>query len=181
MDPLRIAFVSSTRNAKLFRQDPSFIYRCENLALALKAVGHNVSLLHWTALCPTRSYDVGLFHRPRFSLFWRALLEWLRLSGARLIADIDDLVFDATLSEWSPGVLNGLVPLKRTRQQYASHYRALTYFDRITASTEPLAEHLQRCLPKARVNVLPNAVHISWPDVSDTSVELDPELVLTYF
>ena len=38
--PPAIAFVACTRNRRLFRQDSSFIYRCENLGLALQAAGH---------------------------------------------------------------------------------------------------------------------------------------------
>lgn len=159
---LSIVFVACNRNPRLFQQDPSFVYRCENLGLALQAMGHRVNWLHWSALAPRQRFDVALFHRPRHSLRWRSLLWWLRRQGTTLIADVDDLIFDSALADHSPGVLNVQVALPKIRQQFAEHFAALGCFDKVTVSTQPLAVHLQRCFPKAAVWVLPNAVHLAW-------------------
>jgi len=183
MTPLRIAFVAGTPNARLYRQDPAFIYRCENPGLALQDAGHRLSWLHWTALRPTDCFDVVVFHRPRFSLAWRALLWWLHRRGAMLVADVDDLVFDPALAKFSPGVLNGLMPFEKIERQFFSHIRALTCFERVTVSTQPLAEEMHRCLPAAIVKVLPNAVHASWRNLVFDSAE-EPDVsapVITYF
>lgn len=180
-DSLRIVFLAGTRNAKLFRNDPSFVYRCDNLGLALQAAGHRVRWLHWKQFRPSQRYDVAVFHRPRYSLPWRILVSWLRRCGTRLVADFDDLVFDPQTAQYSPGVLNGIVTLKKTRQQYASHSRALALFGRVSVSTRPLADHAQRCLPAANVQVVPNSVHRSWRDAQRTAREAHTPLVISYF
>jgi hypothetical protein len=159
---LRVAFVAGNRNPARFREDPSFVYRCENLGLALQAAGHQVHLLHWTALRPAQRFDVVVFHRPRWSLRWRTLLWWLHRCGTTLTADVDDLVFDVALAQYSPGVLNKQVPLQQTQRLFASHCRALACFQRLTVSTLPLAGHVRERFPLARVVVLPNAVHQAW-------------------
>ena len=178
---LRVAFVACNRNPARFREDPSFIYRCENLGLALQAAGHQVSWLHWTALRPAQRFDVVVFHRPRWSLRWRALMWWLRRCGTTLAADVDDLVFDAALAPHSPGVLNNQVPLKQTQRLFASHFQALACFDRLTVSTLPLSGHVREHFPLARVEVLPNAVHLAWRGVSSGREKKDARPVVTYF
>lgn len=173
--------MAGSRNPRLFRQDPAFIYRCENVGLALQERGHRVSWLHWTALRPWQRFDVMVFHRPRYSSAWRALLWWLRRGGATMVADVDDLVFDEALAQHSPGVLNGLVSLSETRRQYVSHCRALACFERICTSTQLLAEHLRRVLPGARVEVLPNAVYLGWRHQVQTRPAKRTQPVVTYF
>jgi len=180
MRRLHFAFLACNKNSRLFRDDPSYIYRCENLGLALQAAGHRVSLLHWTALSPRKYFDVAIFHRPRFSFVWRALLFLLRRTGVKLIADVDDLVFDPTLSTCSPGVLNGQISLAKTRRQYESHCRALRCFDMVTTSTQPLAEEVLRCLPGTSVKVLPNSVHLTWR-TAPRPAKKHPGHVVTYF
>jgi hypothetical protein len=126
--------------------------------------------------------DVGaaVFHRPPQSLHLRLLLAVLCRRGAKVLADVDDLIFDEALAEFSPGVLNNLVTLKETRRQFAANRRALARFDAITVSTEPLAEHVRRCFPSARVTVLPNGVHRSWRSMSERG-EKPSAPVITYF
>ncbi len=159
---LNIAFLACNRHPSRFQQDPSFVYRCENLGLALQAMGHQVSWLHWSALGLRQRFDVVVFHRPRFSLVWRAFLWGLRRHGTILVADVDDLVFDPLLAQHSPAVLNGLLALPKIRRQFAAHSAALACFQRVTVSTQPLAEHVQGRFPRAEVRVLPNAVHMAW-------------------
>jgi hypothetical protein len=178
---LRIAFVAGTRNPQLFQDDPSFIYRCQNLGLALQRLGHQVSWLHWSMLRPRQRFDVTVFHRPRYSLIWRARLWWLRRQGTILLADVDDLIFDPALARHSPGVVNGLVSLAKTARQFAEHRTALQCFDRVTVSTGPLAEHVRGHLPQAAVRILPNAVHLSWLGANAERTAQSYSPVVTYF
>jgi hypothetical protein len=60
---LNIAFLACNRNPQLFWRDPSFVYRCENLGLALQKLGHRVTWLHWSQLRPGQRFDVAVFHR----------------------------------------------------------------------------------------------------------------------
>ena len=160
--PLAIAFVACTRNRQLFRHDPSFIYRCENLGLALQAAGHGVTWLHLSSLPLAGRFDVAVFHRPQSSAFFRMALGWLRWRGTLTLADVDDLVFEPEHAAVSPAALNGQLPVEEIRRRFAAHQRALAAFDRLTTSTEPLAAHLRQRFAAARVAVLPNAVHRSW-------------------
>jgi len=159
---VRIVFVANNRNRHRFLEDPSFLYRCENLAAGLRARGHDASLTHVSHLPPWTKADVVVFHRPRASLRQRLLRAALRRRGVRLIADVDDLIFDESLAEFSPGVRNGLVALDATREAFAAHRRALAEFDMISVSTCPLVERVTALFPAARVARLPNAVHHTW-------------------
>ncbi|MBK7954997.1 MAG: glycosyltransferase [Candidatus Accumulibacter sp.] len=178
---LSIAFLAGNRNPGRFQQDPSFVYRCENLGLALQAMGHRVSWLHWSDLGLRQRFDVVVFHRPRFSLLWRAFLWTLRRHGTTLVADVDDLVFDPLLAQHSPGVLNGLVTLPKINQQFAKHSAALTCFERVTVSTQTLAAHVQRCFPGVESRVLPNAVHMAWRAARRGHESRLHQPVVTYF
>ncbi|WP_177418875.1 hypothetical protein, partial [endosymbiont of Lamellibrachia barhami] len=89
-----IVFVASNRNADLYRNDPAFVYRCENLGLALSKQGHDVHFTHLTKLKWKEGHQTAIFHRPIASVRLWYLLRQLRLRGVVVIADFDDLVFD---------------------------------------------------------------------------------------
>jgi hypothetical protein len=159
---LDFAFVACNRNVAQFRQDPSFIYRCENVSAPLQEAGHRVAFLHLKSFPLHHRFDVVVFHRPRWSWRLHFLLVWLRNRKTVVVADVDDLIFDENLAEFSPAVLNGLLPLKKIKNQYRAHRKAFSWFRHITVSTNPLAEHAQKLFPQAQVEVLPNGVHYSW-------------------
>ena len=159
---MRFAFIASNRSPGRFLEDPSFLYRCENLAAGLRARGHETMLTHVTRMPPWAPVDVAVFHRPRMTLRLRALLRVLRRRGVRLVADVDDLIFDEQLARFSPGVMNRLVTIDAMRTLFACHRRALSRFETITVSTTPLVEEAEQRFPHARIVRLPNAVHHSW-------------------
>lgn len=142
--------------------DPAFIYRCENLALALQQQGHQVELLHYSQLNPWRHYDVVVLHRPKKHWLSALKLAILRRSGCTIIADFDDLVFMPQWAHVSPGVVNGLVSLHQTQQNFQAHAAALDYCDAFTVSVQPLAQKMQQIVAGKPVLCLPNAVHCSW-------------------
>lgn len=163
----RFAFVAGNRNRRRFRHDPSYVYRCENLAAGIVTAGPlEVSLLHRNAALTARPVDVAVFHRPNWSVRHWLAKNWLGRRNGVLVADVDDLIFDEDLAPFSPGVLNGSVGLAETQRQFAANRRALERFDLIIVSTVPLAEHVRRCFPWARVGLVSNAVHRSWREVS---------------
>jgi len=175
----RVAFVACNRNAGRFRGDPSFIHRCENLAHGLDALGIGTELMHLTSLPLRPRHEVAVLHRPRHSLRLRVATSLLRRAGVRLVADVDDLVFDEGLAGFSPGVMNGLLTLKETRDQFSANRRALERFELITVSTEPLAEHVRRCFPSAQVVIVPNGVPRQWRSLPRRSAPPDAP-VITY-
>jgi glycosyltransferase involved in cell wall biosynthesis len=105
---------------------------------------------------------------------------WLRWMGTTLVADIDDLVFDEALARFSPAVRNGRLSIRQIKQQFRSHRRALATFDRITVSTEPLAEHARQCFPKARLAVVPNGVPCAWRSLRGSPLRSPRKPVLLY-
>lgn len=168
--PLAIAFLACNKNPDRFREDPSFTYRCENLALALAAQGHEVTLSHLSRPGWDRRPDIVVFHRPLLSWRFWWTQHRLRRLGVRLVADVDDLVFDPALAAHSPAVLNSQLPIQVLRRRFWRHREALRHFDLITVSTEPLAAAVAQ-LPRrpvgARVHWLPNAVHRHWRVLPD--------------
>lgn len=156
---LKFHFLSHSKNPRLFDSDPSFRYRCMNLAGLLgksKAAYGHVSEMPW------RFGGVVSFHRPDNGAGFRKILLRQKWLGSRLVADCDDLVFDPDLAGFSPGVRNGVVPLDKTREMFSENRKALAKFSILTTSAEPLAEEMRRVFPRARVGVVPNAVYHGW-------------------
>lgn len=176
---LRIAFVAHTNHPEKFLQDPAFIYRCENPALALRELGHQVELLHYTQfpgifhsqLARQKRYDLVVFHRPRWRFGFNWLIKGLQRQGCVCVADFDDLVFDTDYAQFSPGVMNRLVSLKQTKQNFLRHQRALLSFEAngcaISVSTEPLLAKVSALFSKHQRQAPPlqliyNSVHWHW-------------------
>jgi glycosyltransferase involved in cell wall biosynthesis len=176
---LKVAFVACNRNGKRFREDPSFLYRCENLAKALDAAGHFATCRHISDLSRHEQIDVAVFHRPRMTMRFIFLVFFLKRRGVWLVADFDDLVFDPSRAIYNPGVLNDHVSLKSITRLYAAHKRALEQFDRITVSTEPLAREARSLFPHILVQILPNAVFRIWSQ--DDAFFKKKEKIITYF
>jgi hypothetical protein len=179
--PEKIMFIANNRNPGLFRNDPSYIYRCENLGLALADRGWDVGHQHWSQFGAADLPRVMVFHRPLASLRLWWLLRRLRRQGVILIADFDDLIIDEQYADYSPGVLNRLISNRITVRRFRRHRRALGWFDAITVSTSPLAEHVQRLCPGVPVEVAPNVVHRNWLPARVPVGERLENKVLSYF
>ena len=176
-----IDFIATNRRADLFQRDPSFVYRCDNLARTLGSQGWQTRTIHIKTLSVRDSGQTLVFHRPKASprLSW---LTWrLRKHGVRLIADFDDLVFDPDYAQYSPAVLNGVLALHKMERAFSASRKALELFDVITVSTQPLLEHVQRLVPGKQVFVLPNAVHHSWLDNALPPADNFDAKTITYF
>lgn len=158
-----IRFLSHSRRADLYQRDPSFFYRCQNLADALARRGLEAKCHHRTNLEKDGAADVLVFHRPRATWSWR---RWRKrvasTSGRHSVAEVDDLVFDPFMAAHSPAVRNRHKTLWGTRRLFAGNHAALASFKRISTSTEPLAEYVRRCFPGVEAEVFPNCVPGSW-------------------
>lgn len=179
MPPLQICFVSDHPRPRFFRQDASFIYRCENLGLALQAMGHEVRLLHLNQLLmrPGRP-DVAVFLRPGRSWRLRLALALLRRRGCTVVADTDDLNFDPAMAAYRPSVLAGSAGLAKTEAKFGRALAALSTFDRVTVSTEALQQRFQALRPAIPCEVIPNAVHRGWRALQ---LPRASQRVVTYF
>lgn len=179
---LRIAFVACNKNPARFGEDPSFIYRCENLGAGLRALGVEVWLGHISRFPWQRRFDWVVFHRPKASWRFRLLHACLRSRGTGMSADFDDLVFDPAFACFSPGVVNEQVEFAATLKNFSLHREALAMFSAVTVSTQPLAELVACGFGTATVYVLPNAVHWSWHSMPEIRPRgWDERPVIGYF
>ena len=174
-----IRFLSHSRRADLYRRDPSFFYRCENLSDALADLGLDTECLHRSTLRkPTRDTSL-VFHRPRsFAPFGRPMPPHAALGWHA--AEVDDLVFDPAQALHSPAVRNKHLTLWQTKWMFRANSRALGRFSRISTSTGQLAKQLQATFPHADIGIFPNCVAKSWLDHPIPSPERDKRR-LTYF
>lgn len=162
MKSLRIAFVSSHPRIRRFRRDASYIYRCENPALALSALGHKISLIHITALLIRRDFDIAVFLRPSRSWMFDYVTDRLRARGTTLIGDADDLIFDPACAQFRPSVRNNLSDQMKTQSKFILHASALAKMDKVQFSTGELVRRYLALHPQAQCAVIPNAGHRSW-------------------
>lgn len=177
---MRIAFVSTHPRPRHYRQDASFIYRCENLAHALRDLGHNVELMHLQRLFWCRRFDVIVFLRPRRTWMLRAICALARHRGALLIGDTDDLIFDPDMAKHRPGVLTGVQSEQRAREKFLSHAAALDMMDGVTLSTRELTNRYAVLRPHAKVLQLSNVPSCTWLKVAPSEVT-QSTLSISYF
>lgn len=162
MKSLRIGFVSSHPSMRRFHRDASFIYRCENLGLALRRQGHSVEFFHLNALLIPRTLDVAVFLRPFDSLRFRHIVRNLNSRGTLIVCDFDDLIFDTDAAQFRPSVLKGTEDLNKTRAKFAKHSDALALADIFTTTTVALIDRFKTSFPDKRSALIPNAIHANW-------------------
>jgi glycosyltransferase involved in cell wall biosynthesis len=176
-----VCFLSHSRNADLFQRDPSFFYRCQNLAGALDRLELKTDCLHRTHAPKIGEADIFVFHRPRATWSWRLWIKRFAPSSSRLVvAEVDDLVSDPAMAAHSPAVRNRHKSLWSTRRLFRGNEMALSRFRRISTSTEPLAAHLRRQFPRAEIEVFPNCVPLSWQSLPMPPMSTESR-ALTYF
>jgi len=162
MNRKTICFISETGRGDRPILDPSVRYRAYHSAEMLLGYGHFCAIYSATQFYknPCFDYDVYVFHRPNIARsMFSEVITALRSMGRRLIADYDDLIFgDGELALISSSVKNGTLTPELAISSFASNLEALRSFDRITASTEPLADRVREYNPGAEVMVVPNIV-----------------------
>jgi len=174
-----IVFVSCNPHPTTFRLEGSYIYRCENLALGLAALGHQVSHRHINSLVAGRvAFDVAVFLRPTDSIRFRWVARRLKKAGCRMVADFDDLLFDPSFARYRPSVWAGQASLPRTMRKFARHTRALRQFDRFTFSTQSLFDHFAGLHPDSPRLIVPNAAYRPWQEMQ--RIHAEPRRI-TYF
>ena len=168
--------------------DPSVRYRAYHPAEALLNAGHFCTVYSAMQFYknPCFDYDVYVFHRPNMArATFREVVTGLRRLGRILIADYDDLIFgNEDLALGSSAVKNGTLTPERAIDAFASNLDGLRVFDRVTASTVPLAERVREYNPGARVMVVPNIVSdsvLSFQESLGTPLRQRPSSIIGYF
>jgi hypothetical protein len=157
-----VYFLACNKNKGKFLEDPSFIYRCENLALSLKQLGYRVEMCHMKSFKWWNRPDIVVFHRPPYSVYLNCLIKYLNFLNARVIADVDDLIFLPNLASYSPAYINQILPKKKILKAFERHKRAFKLFSYITTSTSLLEKTLKETFSNASVAIIRNAIHIKW-------------------
>jgi len=160
--PLNIAFVSGHPRPWKYRQDASFIYRCENLGLALRRLGHRVTFAHLNRLLLPVRFDVVVFMRPAASWRFEHVVRRARAAGALLLGDFDDLLFDPRFASFRPSVVNDPHMLSRALERFTRYAQAIGMLDGALLSTDELMARFEEAHPATRCAVIPNAPHHSW-------------------
>ncbi|MEA1952836.1 MAG: glycosyltransferase family 29 protein, partial [Campylobacterota bacterium] len=172
---MHFIFVACNKNKKLYRNDPSFIYRCENLASGLESLGHTTELMHLSSFSLKSKTDVVLFHRPSYSLKLLAAVLYTKYKSVLAVLDVDDFIFDPKYAKDSPAVRNKILSVKKVEKQFHKNLKALKLFRHFTVSTKPLAVHIKGLIPNSNIVQLSNAVHYSWKNhnkvISDNSIK----------
>lgn len=161
---MRFLFVTTARLDRVPSGDHSTRYRAFHMAEALRSRGHgaDVAMLRELPRDAARGYDVVSVIRPRKSPILDAFLRHAHRAGARLVADVDDLVVDPDLAGCSPLVVNGFATEKRVRGYFTSHRDALAPFDAVTVSTPPLLDAVRRVAPALEVRIVRNGLSRAW-------------------
>ncbi len=180
-----IDFLSFYKNPSLLLNDPSYIYRCQNMAHGLEELGYTSRLLHIKNYRPDHynNVQVVVLHRPLYTIRLHAWVALLKRKGVMIIADIDDLVFHPDFTKYSPAVKHHILTAKQIEKRYSAHYKALSLCDHITTSTLPLYNQLSTYFSDKKITLIHNAVHYSWhtvlPDL--TSARHEQTKFVTYF
>ncbi|MDQ7046864.1 MAG: glycosyltransferase family 29 protein [Sulfurovum sp.] len=161
---MHCVFVATNKNKNLFQKDPSFIYRCENMAKGLEKNGHTTELIHLKDFDVFTNADVVIFHRPSFSIRLWSIIRILSLRKIFFMMDVDDFIFDILYAKESPAYINNILPCEKIEKQFENNLRAFKLFSYFSVSTLPLAEHITRLIGNSKTVVLSNAVFNTWKE-----------------
>lgn len=162
---MNFLFVACNKNKKHYREDPSFIYRCENLAYELEQLGHGCKFAHLSEIFFLKDVDVIIFHRPTFSFKLYIFSLYTKFKKIISIVEVDDLVFDPNYAADSPAFKNGILSLKKVEKRFLNTFKAFKLFSYFSVSTSSLHNHLKTLFKDAKIVVVPNSIHYSWKDI----------------
>ncbi len=139
---------------------PGHVYRVARFAAAASATGAQVTCLTVAEaqerLAEITVADVVMIWRARSSAPLRQIIAAVREGGAKLVYDLDDLMFKPELARLD--IVDGIRTMRLTTEEVAAHFSdirdILVQADVCTCTTEELANHIRE-YQKVAV-VLPN-------------------------
>jgi glycosyltransferase involved in cell wall biosynthesis len=173
-----VAILAFSKNKKLYQRDPSFIYRCMNLASSLEKKNALNFIGHFKDYKINKNTQYILLHRPIYSLSLEFFVRRMKQKGIKVIADVDDLIIHPDFSEYSPAVVNNILSNKKISQRFLKNFKALKLCDHIICSTEQLKAHLNQYFMDTPVTVLYNCIYHSWGKANRSA---SPIKKVTYF
>lgn len=159
-----LLFISHSKQASRFFNDPSARYRCLFPAQKLTSKEVTVAVLHidQVSISQVASADVVVFHRPSLSNRFKEVFAWANASEKRCIADFDDLLFSPEQASNSSAVRSGGLSAPAAKSLAQNYLDALKCFESCIVSTQPLAEWVRSTSSIAEVHVVPNRLPESW-------------------
>lgn len=183
-----ICFVSETGRTDNPLQDPSVRYRCYHPAESLAADNHICTIYAASKFYenPCLDFEVYIFHRPNAARAnFKKIIDLLRKKGKTLIADYDDLIFgDENTALVSSAVKNQTLSPTQAIAAFANNLQGLLEFDKVTTSTNPLAEKARQFNELAHVEVSPNIIPKSIISIHESSGTVHirrPQKTIGYF
>ena len=174
-----VDILAFSKNKHLYQSDPSFIYRCMNLASVLKNKGMLNYIGHYKDYKPNLRTRFILLHRPVYSFSFELLIRRLKYKNIKIIADVDDLIIHPDFSGFSPAVLNNVLSEKKISKQFHNNYKALKLCDHIVCSTEELKDHLAKYFNSKSLTVIHNCIFHNWK--SGIRNNEHKKKIITYF
>ncbi len=161
---MNVLFITNARLDRLAYGDGSTRYRCFNHAEVLQDNNHQAEVQSLTNLRTTdlNRYDIVSCLRPIYCQKLQKVSDVCKAHGIHLVADFDDLVFDPTMAEQSPKVLNSQAPLAHVQNQFRKHAKSLSLFDELTVSTPALAAAARKQCPYTKITILRNGLSAYW-------------------
>jgi glycosyltransferase involved in cell wall biosynthesis len=170
---MNVLYVSFTEQAARPYLDASTRYRCFHAVEAARALGHRAFITTQAALRTTDPalFDLVVVHRPAATPELVRFLRAGRAAGTRLVADYDDLIFDAAYAEASAMSASSW-NLPALFERFKRNKDALTLFTEFTVATAAMRDRILELHPSAAVQVLPNAVAPSlWSMIASRSYQ----------
>lgn len=174
-----VDIIAFSKNKNLYQKDPSFIYRCMNLASVLQKDNVLNFIGHVKDYKANEKTKIVILHRPVYSFSLLLLLRRLKNQNIKIIADVDDLIIHPDFSRYSPAVINKILTDKKVSKQFNKNFKALKLCDHLTCSTSKLKGYLNQFFIGVPVTVLHNCIFNSWaygPVKYDSSKSM-----ITYF
>lgn len=191
MKKINILFISQTKQLQQPYLDPSVRYRCYNFAQDIRNNGMiaDVIPLQKFQMDMIDSYDYFIFHRPgNGNANLAYILKEIHRKGKRFHADYDDLIFAVEYALESSIFLNKVKTKGETIEIFKDNFAAFNLFDCFTASTKPLAEEINRLIPDAKVEIIPNGLSSTLlravglgTDTDDTEKNNHHRHIISYF
>ena len=173
---MRILFLSTAsgyfRHKRDPSRDPSYIYRIQNTALAIRRLGGDAEMLHLSDMrIPgmSRGWDIVVIHRPAMSGSFASALEKFRKNKTLVFGDFDDLIFSPAQVADRPAVRAGEKSPDVASQRALRHLEAIRELDGVIASTPVLIDAFAGLAnPPERRVLLPNSWHLSWESMRNS-------------
>ncbi len=170
---MNVLYVSFTEQAVRPYLDPSTRYRCFHAVEAARTLGHRAFIATQAALRTTDPalFDLVVVHRPAATPELVRFVRAGQAAGTRLVADYDDLIFDAAYAEASAMSASSW-DLPALFETFKSNKDALRLFTEFTVATAAMRDRILELHPGAAVQVLPNAVAPSlWSMIASRSYQ----------